>query len=375
VLGVVGETESDSLHPTGDGDLERLARATTEWVVRSTTEWPASETTQAATAESDERSQHPTPNSLPPGVVVKATNLTKTYGKQTAVNGIDFDVRQGETFGLLGPNGAGKSTTMRMIACRSPLTSGELLVEGLDVRTQGRQIRSLIGVVPQDNNLDPDLNVIKNLIFYASYYRIPKKQAAARADELLQFIGMSERADAKVDHLSGGMKRRLMIARALLHEPRLLVLDEPTTGLDPQVRQEIWQKLEELRRVSGVTILLSTHYMDEAEKLCERLVVIDRGQILATGTPRDLVLSRVSRYALEVRDVGDLPLRSTSTGINAVTRNSAHIYFAAEAEMLTPLIHEYEGRRPMIRLSNLEDVFLQLVSDESGESGVSEARP
>ena len=308
--------------------------------------------------------------------VVKATSLTKNYGKQTAVNGIDFEVRRGETFGLLGPNGAGKSTTMRMIACRSPLTSGELFIEGLDVRTQGRQIRSLIGVVPQDNNLDPDLNVLKNLIVYASYYGIPKKQAAARADELLQFIGMSERANAKIDHLSGGMKRRLMIARALLHEPRLLVLDEPTTGLDPQVRQEIWQKLEELRRVSGVTILLSTHYMDEAEKLCERLVVIDRGQILATGTPRDLVLAKVSRYALEVRDVGDLPLRSTSTDISAVTRNSAHLYFAAEAEMLTPLMHEYEGRRPMIRLSNLEDVFLQLVSDESeptvGEVATSE---
>jgi lipooligosaccharide transport system ATP-binding protein len=299
----------------------------------------------------------------PTGFVVRATNLTKIYGKQKAVEGIDFEVRRGETFGLLGPNGAGKSTTMRMIACRSPLTSGELFVEGLDVRTQGRQIRSLIGVVPQDNNLDPDLTVIKNLIVYASYYRIPKKQAAERAGELLQFIGMSERADAKIDHLSGGMKRRLMIARALLHEPRLLVLDEPTTGLDPQVRQEIWQKLEELRRVSGVTILLSTHYMDEAEKLCERLVVIDRGQILATGTPRDLVLAKVSRYALEVRDVGDLPLRATSNGINGIARNSAHLYFAAEAEMLTPLMKEYEGRRRMIRLSNLEDVFLQLVGD------------
>ena len=302
-----------------------------------------------------------------PTSVVQATNLTKVYGKQTAVDGIEFEVRRGETFGLLGPNGAGKSTTMRMIACRSPLTSGELFVEGLDVSTRGRQIRSLIGVVPQDNNLDPDLNVIKNLIVYASYYGIQKKQATERAEELLQFIGMSERADAKIDHLSGGMKRRLMIARALLHDPRLLVLDEPTTGLDPQVRQEIWQKLEELRRVSGVTILLSTHYMDEAEKLCERLVVIDRGQILAKGTPRDLVLSKVSRYALEVRDVGDLPLRAMDNGIQAVARNSAHLYFAAEAEMLTPLMKEYEGRRRMIRLSNLEDVFLQLVGDNELE--------
>ena len=239
-------------------------------------------------------------------MVVHARSLTKVYDKQCAVDSIDFSVERGETFGLLGPNGAGKSTTMRMIACRTPLTSGELSVEGLDVRTRGRQIRSLIGVVPQENNLDPDLNVLRNLIVYASYYRIPKALAAQRADELLQFIGLSGRADAKIDHLSGGMKRRLMIARALLHSPRLLVLDEPTTGLDPQVRQEIWQKLEELRRVSGVTILLSTHYMEEAEKLCERLLVIDRGRILATGTPRDLVLSKVSRYALEVRDVGDL---------------------------------------------------------------------
>jgi lipooligosaccharide transport system ATP-binding protein len=297
------------------------------------------------------------------GLVVQARGLTKIYGQQRAVKAIDFSVSRGETFGLLGPNGAGKSTTMRMIACRTPLTSGELLVEDLDVRTQGRQIRAAIGVVPQENNLDPDLNVRRNLIVYASYYRIPRPEAAQRADELLEFIGLTERADAKIDHLSGGMKRRLMIARALLHRPRLLVLDEPTTGLDPQVRQEIWQKLEELRRLSGVTILLSTHYMEEAEKLCERLVVIDRGQILATGTPRDLVLSKVSRYALEVRDVGDLPLYAMHNGVSAVTRNNAHFYFAADAETLTPIMKEYEGRRRMIRLSNLEDVFLQLVSD------------
>ena len=304
--------------------------------------------------------------------VVQARALTKIYDKQKAVDGIDFSVKHGETFGLLGPNGAGKSTTMRMIACRAPLTSGELFVEGLDVRTQARKIRSLIGVVPQENNLDPDLNVLRNLIVYASYYRIPKHRAAQRADDLLQFIGMSGRADAKIDHLSGGMKRRLMIARALLHEPRLLVLDEPTTGLDPQVRQEIWQKLEELRRVGGVTILLSTHYMEEAEKLCERLVVMDHGQILANGTPRDLVLAKVSRYALEVRDVGDLPLHATRNGISAVARNNAHFYFAADAETLTPLMKEYEGRRRMIRLSNLEDVFLQLVSDNEDAGQPSE---
>jgi lipooligosaccharide transport system ATP-binding protein len=300
--------------------------------------------------------------------VVQANSLTKIYGQQRAVDGIDFAVNRGETFGLLGPNGAGKSTTMRMIACRTPPTAGQLFVEGREVRTHAREIRSLIGVVPQENNLDPDLNVLRNLVVYASYYGIPKNQAAQRAAELLDFIGLSERANAKIDHLSGGMKRRLMIARSLLHEPRLLVLDEPTTGLDPQVRQEIWQKLEELRRVSGVTILLSTHYMEEAEKLCERLVVIDHGKILATGTPKGLVLSRVSRYALEIRDVGDMSLRPTRTGVSAVTRNNAHFYFAADAETLTPLMKEYEGRRRMIRLSNLEDVFLQLVSDNEVSS-------
>ena len=327
-------------------------------------------------------SLHPPPNPLHPvavhpkphPLVVQARDLTKIYDQQPAVDAIDFSVKRGETFGLLGPNGAGKSTTMRMIACRTPLSSGELFVEGLDVRTQGRQIRSLIGVVPQENNLDPDLNVLRNLIVYASYYGIPKQQAAQRANELLRFIGLADRANAKIDHLSGGMKRRLIIARALLHDPRLLVLDEPTTGLDPQVRQEIWQKLEELRRVSGVTILLSTHYMEEAEKLCERLLVIDRGQILATGTPRELVLAKVSRYALEVRDVGDLPLRTTRNGVAAVARNNAHFYFAPEAESLTPIMKAYEGRRRMIRLSNLEDVFLQLVSDNESETSCGSGR-
>lgn len=307
----------------------------------------------------------PTPKTQDP-FVVEAKSLTKIYGRHHAVEAIDFAVNRGETFGLLGPNGAGKSTTMRMIACRTPLSSGQLLVEGRDVRTQAREIRSLIGVVPQENNLDPDLNVLRNLIVYSSYYRIPRDRAARRAAELLDFIGLSDRADSRIDHLSGGMKRRLMIARSLLHEPLLLVLDEPTTGLDPQMRQEIWQQLEELRRVSGVTILLSTHYMEEAEKLCERLVVIDHGKILATGTPRDLVLARVSRFALEVRDVGELPLRETRDGITAVTRNNAHFYFAADAETLAPIMKEYEGRRRMIRLSNLEDVFLQLVSDNEG---------
>ncbi|MBV9956867.1 MAG: ABC transporter ATP-binding protein [Acidobacteria bacterium] len=297
--------------------------------------------------------------------VVVAQGLTKVYGEQRAVDGIDFNVTRGETFGLLGPNGAGKSTTMRMIACRTPLTSGLLSVEGHDVTRSQRRVRSLIGVVPQENNLDPDLNVLENLHVYARYFRLPKPLAATRSLELLRFTGLEHRARARVDELSGGMKRRLMIARALLHQPGILVLDEPTTGLDPQVRQEIWQRLEELRRDGGVTILLSTHYMEEAEKLCERLIVMDQGRILAQGSPRELVESSVSRYALEVRDCEGKDLQQEGLdGVTSVSRGGAHLYFAADPSLLAPLMKYYEGYRLLLRPSNLEDVFLQLVTSE-----------
>jgi lipooligosaccharide transport system ATP-binding protein len=303
--------------------------------------------------------------------VVVASGLTKTYGEHRAVDAIDFTVKRGETFGLLGPNGAGKSTTMRMIACRTPLTHGELSVENHYVRQEPRRIRSLIGVVPQENNLDPDLNVLENLLVYARYFRLPSVEATARSNELLSFTGLSHRATARIDELSGGMKRRLMIARSLLHQPKLLVLDEPTTGLDPQVRQEIWQRLEELRRIGGVTIILSTHYMEEAEKLCERLIVMDKGRILASGSPLELIRESVSSYALEVRDCETKPLQEGLQGIAAVSRNGAHLYFAADADSLTPLLKYYEGYHLMIRPSNLEDVFLQLVVPEDEAVGAS----
>ncbi len=301
--------------------------------------------------------------------VVSATNLTKIYGERPAVAGINFGVRRGEAFGLLGPNGAGKSTTMRMIACRTPLSGGELRVEGYDVRTEARRIRSLIGVVPQENNLDPDISVRQNLLVYARYFRLARERAQSRTDELLSFVGLKERASARVLELSGGMKRRLMIARALLHEPRLLVLDEPTTGLDPQVRQEIWQRLEELRRESGLTILLSTHYMDEAERLCDRLVIIVRGQILATGSPRELISQHVAPYVLEVRDAGSSLSHAVvgETNIRAVERSGAHLYFAGSPERLAHLMKLYEGRRMLLRPSNLEDVFLDIVGDKHVE--------
>jgi lipooligosaccharide transport system ATP-binding protein len=298
-----------------------------------------------------------------PENVIQARALTKLYTGARAVDGVDFAVRRGETFGLLGPNGAGKSTTMRMIACRTPPTSGQLLVEGLDVNRQARRVRSLIGVVPQENNLDPDLNVRQNLLVYARYYRLAQTVAAERCDELLRFVGLDKRADARIEELSGGMKRRLMIARALLHRPRMLVLDEPTTGLDPQVRQEIWQRLEELRRRSGVTILISTHYMEEAEKLCERLLVIDNGRILATGAPDELVRRSVQPYVLEVRDAEAIPLLETASRITGVKHGGAHFYFADSPELLTPLMKDLAGRRLLVRPSNLEDVFLQLVDN------------
>ena len=294
-------------------------------------------------------------------ISVVARSLIKNYGAFRAVDNISFQVKSGETFAILGANGAGKSTTMRMIACRSPLDGGELYVENLDVRKQDRMIRGVIGVVPQENNLNPDLNVRENLMVYSRYFRMPKAEAESRVAELLDFIKLAEKADAKVDQLSGGMKRRLVIARALLHRPKLLLLDEPTTGLDPNVRQEIWEKLEELRRTENLTIVLSTHYMDEAEKLCHRLIVMAHGKIVAEGVPRELIAEKARQYALEVREADFPPHHDTDANILSVRRGTTHLYFAETPEILTPLMHHYGARSMLLRPSNLEDVFLQLV--------------
>jgi lipooligosaccharide transport system ATP-binding protein len=290
---------------------------------------------------------------------IEAKQLSKEYDGRRAVDGISFNVKHGEAFGLLGPNGAGKSTTMRMIACRTPPTTGELFVEGLDVQRDARRIRSLIGVVPQENNLDPDITVRENLLVYARYFNLPRAVAERRTGELLRFVGLDERPLARVVELSGGMKRRLMVARALIHEPQLLVLDEPTTGLDPHVRQEIWQRLEELRRETGLTLLLSTHYMEEAERLCDRLLIIVRGQIIATGSPSELIRESVAPYALEIRDAaGRTAPVEPAEGVRMVERAGARIYFADTPELLAPVMKLYEGQRMLLRPSNLEDVFL-----------------
>jgi lipooligosaccharide transport system ATP-binding protein len=265
---------------------------------------------------------------------------------------------------MLGPNGAGKSTTMRMIYCRTPLTAGKLLVDGLNVTRQQREIKARVGVVPQENNLDPDLNVRENLLVYARYFGIKKAEAEQRAQEALQLAELTEKQGVQVEALSGGMKRRLMIARALLNRPSILILDEPTTGLDPHVRHALWETLRSLR-ARGITILLSTHYMDEAEKLCDRLLIINDGRILVSGTPRALIARHASSFALEVRGCNGHQLLSPQTSqIIADKRGSTHYYFAANSELLAPLITAYEGCETYLRPSNLEDVFLRLTGQE-----------
>ncbi len=291
---------------------------------------------------------------------IEAVDLTKDFGEFRAVDRVSFQIKRGETFAILGENGAGKSTTMRIIACRSPLTGGTLSVEGFNVKTDERKIRSLIGVVPQENNLDPDLNVFENLIVYSRYFRIPFETAKKRSLELLDFIKLNDKANAKVEHLSGGMKRRLVIARALLHKPKILLLDEPTTGLDPNVRQEIWEKMKELRETENLTIILSTHYMDEAEKLSHRLLLLARGKVIVEGSPQRIIEERVKKFALEIRQAEAVKSFPLPDSVSAQRRGATQLYFADTAEQLTPIMNRYDARSIFLRPSNLEDVFLQI---------------
>jgi lipooligosaccharide transport system ATP-binding protein len=232
--------------------------------------------------------------------LVDARHLTKRFGDFTAVDDVSFEVRPGEAFGFLGPNGAGKSSTMRMIAAVSPVTEGFLRVMGLDPAADGPEIRGRIGVVPQEENLDEELSVYENLLIYGRYFGLPKKLIDERIAELLHFAALQERRDSKVEPLSGGMKRRLVIARGLINQPEMLILDEPTTGLDPQARHLLWDRLYRLKQ-QGVTLIITTHYMDEAEQLCDRLVIMDKGRIVAEGSPRQLIEQHSTREVLELR--------------------------------------------------------------------------
>ena len=290
---------------------------------------------------------------------IEGSRVVKKYGDLTAVDEIDFTVNRGEALGLLGPNGAGKSTLMRMIYCRTPLTSGALLVEGWDVEQDQRKIKALVGVVPQENNLDPDLNVIENLKVYARYFRIPSQQAQTLAEDLLAFVNLGDKKQTGVESLSGGMKRRLIVARALMNRPRVLVLDEPTTGLDPHVRHDLWDRLRELRR-RQITILLSTHYMEEAQELCDRLIIMDQGQILASGKPQELIRLNVSNFVLEIHEMDGREPVVPHPEVNSETHGTTHYYFAPSLELLTPLMNQYPEHQSLLRPANLEDVFLKL---------------
>jgi lipooligosaccharide transport system ATP-binding protein len=303
--------------------------------------------------------------------MVRARGLRKTYAPRrgespfTAVHGIDFDVRHGETFGFLGPNGAGKSSTMRMIGCVSPLSGGTLDILGLDASSRGADIRARIGSVPQDDALDTELTVRENLVVYGRFFGLPRNVVHRRADELLEFARLSDKTRARVSELSGGMRRRLTIARSLINSPELLLLDEPTTGLDPQARHLLWERLFQLKQ-DGVTLILTTHYMDEAEQLCDRLVIMDGGRIVAEGSPRALIERHVTREVLELRFApGDHALAVTRTEGVAERIDvlpDRLLCFANDGEQVLNAVHE-RGLHPvttLVRRSSLEDVFLTL---------------
>jgi len=299
--------------------------------------------------------------------VISASGLTKSFGAVAAVRGIDFEIARGEVFGFLGPNGAGKSTTMKMIYALVRPDHGRLLVAGVDVAADPRTAKSKLGVVPQDNNLDPDLSVLQNLTCYGRYHGIRRSETLRRSEELLELWQLSEKRDVVIYDLSGGMQRRLVMARGLLHEPEVLILDEPTTGLDPQARQMVWQKVRALKR-RGLTIVLTTHYMEEAAQLCDRLAVMDRGRILVTGTPGDLVSGLPGREVVEVHTESPEAALIAGSYLGAGERHfdSAAWFVESSQVDLEPLVAA--GFRQITRRpANLEDVFLKLTGRELGE--------
>jgi lipooligosaccharide transport system ATP-binding protein len=300
-----------------------------------------------------------------PKAVIAASSLTKKYKDFPAVDGISFEVAPGESFGLLGPNGAGKSTTMRMVGAVSTRTSGSLSILGLDPDEHGPEIRSQLGVVPQSDNLDQELRVRDNLIVYGRYFGISRKQVARRADELLEFAQLSDRAKSRVEDLSGGMKRRLTIARALVNEPRILLLDEPTTGLDPQARHILWDRLFRLKE-QGTTLVLTTHYMDEAEQLCDRLVVVDKGRIMAEGAPAALIRQYSTKEVVELRFGSDrnadvaTKLHGVGERIEVLPDRILIYSDNGEAELAGIIQRGLDPITSLVRRSSLEDVFLRL---------------
>jgi lipooligosaccharide transport system ATP-binding protein len=298
--------------------------------------------------------------------LVHARGLVKRFGDLTAVDAIDFDVQQGEAFGFLGPNGAGKSSTMRMIGCVSPPSGGTLRVLGLDPVKKGADIRARLGVVPQEDTLDMELTVRENMLIYGRYFGLQRKVVHERAEHLLEFVQLEERIDSKVEPLSGGMKRRLTIARSLINEPDILLLDEPTTGLDPQARHVVWDRLHALKH-GGATLLLTTHYMDEAEQLCDRLVVMDKAKIVAEGSPQELIRRYSTREVVELRFATEQPPGGIAERIDGLARrvetvSGRLLLYTDDGDDTADRIHELgvQPQSTLVRRSTLEDVFLHL---------------
>jgi lipooligosaccharide transport system ATP-binding protein len=299
---------------------------------------------------------------------IEVRNLVKQFNGFTAVNDISFSVDRGEFFGLLGPNGAGKTTTIRMLYGFSPSTRGELRLFGMDINTDWRKIKSRIGVCQQDNTLDPDLTVEQNLVLFAGYFSIPKKEAVERCEELLDFFALSHKKDAKVMELSGGMVRRLILARSLINRPELLILDEPTTGLDPQSRHQVWEKLEALKK-AGLTVVITTHYMEEASRLCDRLMIVDHGKILVDGTPEDLIDRHAGENIIEIEGPDPALIEYIKEhDIEHDDLGRRLILYAPEGTNLTDTVRErFCNEKCIYRNSTLEDVFLRLTGRELRE--------
>jgi len=300
-----------------------------------------------------------------PAVVVQATGVHRTFGELKAVDGISLSVEQGEIVGLVGPDGAGKTTTLRMLLGLTPTSGGHLSMFGMDVGERARDIRTRVGVVPQADNLDPDFSVGENLRIYASYFGLPKRGLDERIDKLLSFAALTERRNAKTDTLSGGMKRRLTIARALINDPELVVLDEPTTGLDPQARHVIWGRLNELRD-RGTTLILTTHYMEEAERLCDELVIMDRGRILDQGSPKELIARHVEPELVELRaGASGLPDGLDALPGCRIERMGTSLYcYTRDPKPLLEHLQQTHGVTFLHRPTGLEDVFLKLTGRE-----------
>ncbi len=298
-------------------------------------------------------------------MVIEARALNKRYGDIVAVESLNFSVEKGRCYGLVGPNGAGKTTTMKMVYCIVTPTAGSLRVFGLDVREHPRRIKARLGVVPQENNLDPDLTTWQNLMVYARYFGLPRQLARARCREQLDFMHLSDRADTPVPDLSGGMKRRLIMSRALVNDPELIILDEPTTGLDPQVRHLIWDKLLELRD-RGITLLMTTHYMDEAQKLCDEIIIMDEARRIDEGSPDDLIHRHLPPYVLEVRAGRALAadIRGRFPQISHQESGRSLYFYGGSSADFDGILSTWPQVERVLRPASLEDVFLKLTGRE-----------